>query len=181
MPAFVWRWNALRRALTIGTVVGRCLGALAWIDSGVPLAGLIVFGVVGGWYGWWMHRRMTRFWRGAKDLTGAERVMVADAVRRGEPLTDSRMARSVVDYSRGLHAAADGARPYRWLLPLVLVVAVGSAVWDAAFGSWGNVVVSAIYLVALLVDVFWWPKHSRQLLANAARAAELTESASGRQ
>jgi hypothetical protein len=42
-------------------------------------------------------------------------------------------------------------------------------------------VVSAIYLVALLVDVFWWPKHSRQLLANAARAAELTESASGRQ
>ena len=58
----------------------------------------------------------------------------------------------------------------------VLIVAVGSAVWDTAFGSWGNAIASAIYLVMLAVEVFWWPKRQRQLLANADRAAEMANS-----
>jgi hypothetical protein len=50
---------------------------------------------------------------------------------------------------------------------------LGSAVWDTVFGSWGNGVASAIYLVALLVELFWWPKRQDRLLANADRAAAI--------
>ncbi len=53
------------------------------------------------------------------------------------------------------------------------------AVWDAAYGSWGNAIVSVIYLVLLLLEVFWWPKRQRQLLANADRAVQMAREGSG--
>jgi hypothetical protein len=55
----------------------------------------------------------------------------------------------------------------------VLVVGVGTTAWDAFFGSWGNFISSLIYLAALLLDVFWWPRQRKRILDNADRAAEL--------
>jgi hypothetical protein len=170
-----WRGGALRRAFTIGGVFGICLGAMAWIDSGLLLAGVIVLVIVSPFYGIWMHRRMTRFWPGAADLTSDERVTVVRAARRGEPVGDTRLSQAVIDYARGMHAAAETAWPFRWLVPLVLVVAVATAVWDGVFGTWGNAVASTIYLVALLLELFWWPKHRDRLLANADASAGIAE------
>ena len=116
---------------------------------------------------------MSRHWPGAKQLSGSERVRVAGAARGGRPIYDPRLAKAVVDYRNGLHAAAEDARPFRWLLPIVLVVGVVMAALDAVFGTWGNAIASAIYLVMLLVELFWWPKRQRQLLDNADRAAEM--------
>jgi hypothetical protein len=82
------------------------------------------------------------------------------------------LARAVIDYSRGLHDAAEKGRYFQWFLVFILVVAVGTAVWDAVFGSWGNAVASVIYLVLLLFELFWWPKRLEQLLANTDRAAD---------
>lgn len=67
--------------------------------------------------------------------------------------------------------------PFRWLLWFVLTVAVGTAVWDTVFGSVRNGVGSCIYLVLLLLELFWWPKRQRQLLANADRAADIAQHA----
>jgi hypothetical protein len=173
VPAFVWRGGAVRRALTVGPAVGIPLGALAWLDSGFLLSAVIVLVIIGVFFGIWMPRRMARYWPGAKQLTGDERVAVVHATRRGERIGDARLASAVIDYSRGVHAAAEKARPFRWLLIFILVVAVGTAVWDAVYGSWGNAVASGIYLVLLLIELFWWPKRQEQLLANADRAAEM--------
>jgi hypothetical protein len=172
VPAFVWAGGFLRRALTVGLAAGAFLGALAWLDSGFVLAGLMVFVLVGSFFGIWIPRRMARYWPGSKELNGVERVTVVRAARSGESIADARLAQPLVDYSRGLHAAAEQARPRRWLLVFILVVAAATAVWDAAFGSWGNAVASGIYLVLLLVELFWWPKRQAQLLANAGRAAD---------
>ena len=161
------------RGLILGLGVGGFLAALAWLDSGILLGGLIVFVVLSVFYGVWMVRRMSRHWPGAKQLSGSERKRVAGAARGGHPIYDPRLAQSVVDYRNGLHAAAEDARPFRWLLPIVLVVGVVTAAWDAVFGTWGNAIASAIYLVMLLVELFWWPKRQRQLLDNADRAAEM--------
>ena len=65
------------------------------------------------------------------------------------------------------------ARPFRWLVPLVLVVGIADGGVGPVFGSWGNAVASGIYLVLLLLELFWWPKRRAQLLANADRAAEM--------
>src|SRR6478609_1982700 len=138
VPAFVWRGGFLRRALIIGGTVGVSLAALAWIDSGILLAGVMVLVIVGVFYGIWMPRRMARYWPGAKQLTGEERVTVVRTARSGERIGNARLAQAVVDYSSGMHAAAEKARPLRWLLKLILVVVVGAAAWDAVFGSWGN-------------------------------------------
>jgi hypothetical protein len=173
VPAFVWRGGFLRRALTIGAIAGISLGALAWIDSGVLLGGVITVVITGVLYGILMPRRMARYWPGAKQLSGDDRVTVVRAARRGERIGDARLTQAVVEYSQGLHAAAEAGRPFRWLVPLVLVVAVATAVFDAVFGSWGNVVASCIYFVALLVELFWWPKRRDELLANADHAAEM--------
>jgi hypothetical protein len=173
VPAFVWRGGFFRRALIIGGTVGISLGALAWIDSGLLLTGVIVLVIVGVFYGIWMPRRMARYWPGAKQLSGDDRVTVVRTARRGERIGDTQQARAVIDYSSGMHTAAEKARPFRWVVPLVLVVGVGTAVWDAVFGSWGNAVASGIYLVLLLIEVFWWPKRREQLLANADRAANI--------
>ena len=171
VPAFIWRYGPALRGLILGLGVGGFLGALAWLDSGMLLGGLIAFVVLSLFYGVWMGRRMSRHWPGAKQLSGSERVRVAGAARGGRPIYDPRLAQDVVDYRNGLHAAAEDARPFRWLLPIVLVVGVVMAALDAVFGTWGNAIASAIYLVMLLVELFWWPKRQRQLLDNADRAA----------
>ena len=175
VPAFVWRGGFLRRALIVGGAVGVPLAALAWIDSGILLAGIMVLVIVGLFYGIWMPRRMARYWPGAKQLDGDDRVTVARTARRGERIGDARLAQAVVDYSQGMHAADEQARPFRWVLPLVLVVGVGTAVWDTVFGSWGNAVASGIYLVLLLFELFWWPKRRDRLLADAGRAAKIAQ------
>ena len=179
VPAFVWRGGPLLRGIALGSAVGGCSGILAWLDSGLAVTGLIVLVVVGPFYGVWMQRRMTRYWPGAAALTGQQRVTVARTARRGGPITDPRLAGAVIDYRRGLRACAESARPFRWVMPLVLVVAVAAALWDAVFGSWGNAVVSAIYLVALLAELLWWPTRRETILAHADRAAGYAISAPG--
>jgi hypothetical protein len=173
VPAFVWRGGRVRRALIVGGATAPVLAALAWLDSGMLLSALIVLVVTGVFYGVWLPRRMTKFWPGADHLSDADRVAVVRAARRGEALDNPRLAQAVVDYSRGVHAAVEQGRPFRWVLPVVLVVALGTAVWDALYGSWGNVIASVIYLLALMLEVFWWPKRRDRLLANADRAADI--------
>ena len=170
VPALVWRGGFLSRAVLIGGGVGLGLGILAWIDSGFLLAGVAVLVIVGLFYGIWMARRMARFWPAAGQLSGADRVAVVDTARRGERI-EPRLAQAVGDYRSGMHASAEAARPLRWLLRFVLVVAVGTAVADAISGSAGNLIVSVIYLVMLVLEMFWWPKRQARLLANVDRAA----------
>lgn len=172
VPAFVWRYGPVLRGLILGLGVGGFLGVLAWLDSGFMFVGLIVFVVLCLFYGLWMTRRMARYWPGAKQLSGPERELVARTARGGGRLEDPRLAQAIIDYRDGLHTAAEKARPLRWVVWFVLVVAVGTAFWDAAYGSWGNAVVSVVYLVMLAVEVFWWPRRQRQLLDTADRAAE---------
>lgn len=176
VPALVWRYGPFLRGLLLGIVAGGALGALAWLDSGVLFVGLIVFVVLCVFYGLWMSRRMARHWPSATQLTGPEREQVARAARQGDRIDNPRLASALTDYRNGLHDAAAKARPLRWLLRFLLVVAVAAAAWDAAFGSWGNAVASAIYLVALVIEVVWWPQRQRQLLANADLAAEMANS-----
>jgi len=170
VPAFVWRSGFTGRALIVGAGVGMVLGVLSWLDSGFWVSGVLVLVIVGTFYGIWMARRMARYWPMSKQLTGADRVAVVRAARAGERIEDPRLVDAARDYGRGVHAAAETARPFRWLLPLVLVVALASALWDAVFGSVGNAVVSVIYLAALAVELSWWPRRQAQLLANVDRA-----------
>lgn len=158
------------RALVIGATVGAVVGVLAWLDSGFWISGVIVLVVVGTFYGIWMARRMSRYWPAAQRLSSAERVAVVRAARAGERIDDPRLVEAARDYRRGVRDSAESARPFRWVLPLVLVVAAGSAIWDAVFGSVGNAVVSVVYLAALAVEVFWWPTRQAQLLARVDRA-----------
>ena len=178
MPAFVWRYGPVLRGLILGLGVGGVLGALAWLDSGLLLGGLIAFVILFLFYGVWMARRTVRYWPSAKQLNGAEREQVASAARRGLRIDDARLVPALTDYRNGLHESAEKAAPFRWLIPLVLVVSVATAAYDAVFGSWGNVIVSVIYLVMLLLELFWWSKRQKQLLANADQAVRLSDAIS---
>ena len=149
------------------------MAALSWLDSGMWLSAIIVVVVTGLIYGIWLPRRMARNWPGAKQLSGEDRVTVARTARRGERIAEVRLAQPVIDYSDGMHKAAEQLRAFRWVVPLILVVAVATTVWDAVYGSWGNAVASVIYLVALLIELFWWPKRRDELLANGDRAADV--------
>ncbi|MFV8052255.1 hypothetical protein [Mycobacterium sp. 48b] len=169
-PAFVWRGGFAGRALMAGAAVGMVLGVLSWLDSGLWVSGAVVLVIVGTFYGIWTARRMARYWPMSAQLSGADRVAVVRAARGGERIDDPRLVEAARAYGRGVHEAAESARPFRWLLPLVLIVAAASALWDAVFGSVGNAVVSVIYLAALAVELFWWPRRQAQLLANVDRA-----------
>jgi hypothetical protein len=159
--------------VTVGATAGLFFGALAVLDSGILLSGVLVFLLLGAGWGIVMGRRMGRHWPGAKDLSGEQRVAVVRAARRGERIADPRLAQAVIDYRDGLHVAAEKARPYRWLIWLVLAVAGAMAIWDTVAGSVRDGVASCLYVGLLLIEVFWWPKRQEQLLANADRAAEI--------
>lgn len=173
IPAIVWRGGPVRRGVTVGVCIGLFLGALAWLDSGLLIAGVIVAVVLGVGSAVWMGRRMTRYWPDSGRVSGAQRVEVVAAARRGDRVADHALAQAVVDYSRGLRTAAEEGRPWRWVIVVVLLVALATAVWDAAFGSWGNAVVSLVYLILVGLELFWWPKRRSVLLANAECAATM--------
>jgi hypothetical protein len=157
----------------VGAAAGLFFGALAFLDSGMWLSGVIVFILLGSGWGIGMDRRMARYWPGARDLTGEQRVSVVRAARRGEGIADPRLASAVVDYRDGMHTAADDARPFRWVIWLVLTVAAVMAIWDTVSGSARDAVASCVYLALLIVEVTWWPWRQEQLLTNADRAAQL--------
>lgn len=173
VPAFVWRFGPMLRGVLLGVAVGGVLGVLAWIDSGFLFVGLIAFVALFLFYGGFMARRMTRHWPSAATLSGKDRERVADAARRGLHIDDPRLVPALTDYRDGLHAAAEDAKPLRWVIVVVLVGSVFAAGYDALFGSWGNLIVSLIYLVMLGVEMFWWPNRQRQILANADHAVDV--------
>lgn len=157
----------------VGVSAGLFFGFLAWLDSGMLWAAVIVVVVLGVGAGIWMPRRMARYWPGSLQLSGTQRVEVVQAARRGTAVSAAALAPAVGDYARGMHAAAERGIRWRWLIALLLLVAVGTALWDAVNGSLGNTVASVIYLVLLILEVFWWPTRQARLLANADRAAAL--------
>jgi hypothetical protein len=171
VPAIVWRGGPVRRAVTVGACAGLFFGGLAWLDSGMLISGAIVFVVLGVSCGFWMGRRLIRYWPRADELSGAQRAAVVAAARRGDRIGDHSLAPAIVDYSRALHAAADTDTPLRRaVVGFVLVVAAAMALWDAALGSPGNAVASAVYLVIAGLELFWWPNRRERLLSNADRA-----------
>jgi hypothetical protein len=172
VPAFVWRGGAITRAIMVGLGVGFFLGLLAWLDSGLWFAGLIAMAITSLIYGVWLGRRMVRYWPGACALTSEQRVRVAGVTRWGGRMGDPALAQAVVDYADGLHNSEESGRPFRWVVPLVLVVAVGMAIWDSLFASARDLMSSCVYLVLLGFDVLWWPGRRDRLLANADRAKE---------
>ncbi|BBY66636.1 hypothetical protein [Mycolicibacterium helvum] len=184
VPAFVWRGSALARAVIVGLGGGVFLGLLAWLDSGLWFAALIVLVVMTLFSGAWLGRRMVRYWPGASALTGEQRERVAGVTHWGGRIGDPALAQPVVDFADGMHKAAESGRPFRWVVPLVLAVAVVVAVWDSAFGSTREMVASLLYLVLLAFELFWWPGRRDRLLVNADRAKEralgLIESAQGK-
>ncbi|WP_431232317.1 hypothetical protein ACQ856_23055 [Mycolicibacterium psychrotolerans] len=172
VPAFVWRGGAVMRAVMVGVGTGVVIGLLAWLDSGLWFAAVAAAAFVTVVYGIWLGLRMVKYWPGARALTGEQRVRVAGVTRWGGRIGDPALAQPVVDYADGLHASAETGRPFRWVLPVILVVAIGIAGWDAMFGSTRDVVASCVYLVLLGFELFWWPGRRDQLLTNADRARE---------
>jgi hypothetical protein len=170
-PPALWRLNFLSRVLVCGAVIGIGLGGLAWLDSGALPAAAAVFVVAGGVSAVMIARSMARGWPEAAALDPLDRVHIVRAVRRGEPLADTRLVEGGRTYARGLRAAAAGRPLWRWLLAVVLVVALATAIWDTLYGSTGSAVASALYLAALPIEFFWWPRYVAALLGRADRSA----------
>lgn len=171
VPAWVWRGGPFLRAATLGLIAGVLLSALSFADSGLWLSSLIALVVLIPLYGILMARRMRRFWPGAKELTGADRVAVARAARRGEEIGDARLAPAVISYSDGFRAAYEQARLHRWALWLIIVVSVIVAVLDCFISPIRSAVVSWLFVAFLGVELWWWPKKQARLVANAERVA----------
>lgn len=170
VPATVWRWGTAGRAVVIGGGTGLALGGLAWLDSAAVAPAAAAMIAAGGVSGAVMARRMAQLWPQAAGLAARDRVTVARAVRRGDAITDPRLAAPALGYARGLHAAVRMHPWWRWILAVVLVVALATALWDAVYGSFGSAAASAVYLAALLVEVLWWPRRRAQLLHRADQA-----------
>lgn len=173
LPAAAWRGGRWYRGFFAGVPIGLFFGALAWLDSGMLISGAIVAVVLGAAFGFWMSRHMGRYWPGADALDPADRVAVVRAARRGDPIDEPRLARSVIEYQRALHTAVDdaGHLRIRWVLWLILAVAAGMALYDSLFGSVRDVIASIVYLGLLAFEFVGWPAVRDRVLANADRAA----------
>jgi hypothetical protein len=173
VPAWVWRYGPVLRGVTLGLIAGIFLSALSFADSGIWLSAVVVFAILTPFYGVLLARRMRRYWPQAKELTGAQRVAVARAARRGEDIGDARLAPAVNGYADGLRAAYEQARRHRWVIWVVAVAAVVAAVVDCFVSPLPSVVVSWLFVAFLAVELWWWPKEQARLVANCERAANL--------
>jgi hypothetical protein len=165
------------RVVSVGLPVGIFFGVLGFAESGsvVPLVALTVLGPLV--YGIAMARRMARFWPGASRLSGADRVAVARAARRGENVGEARLAHPVLEYSHGLRDAHEQAHRYRWVVPVVAALSLILALSDSFFGSNRLAVVSWVWVVIIIGEMSWWPRTQANLLSNAERAQALARQA----
>jgi hypothetical protein len=180
VPAWVWRFGPFVRGLIVGLAVAVVLALLALIGSNSPLAGVVALVVIWVIYSVIMARRTSKFWPGAKDLSGADRVAVARAARSGRDIGDLRLAPAVIEYSRGLRDANEHVLLARWLIVLLALVALGVAIADSIFSPPGEAVVSWLYFAFFPVELLWWPRIAARLIANAERAEESARQTLGR-
>ena len=160
VPAWVWRFPLIVRALIIGPALGLVIGARALIGSNSLLIGLIVLAVVTVVYGAVTARRMVKFWPGAKNLSGVDRMEVVRATRSGRDIGDPRLARGVTEYSRALREAAERFRLWWWMIALLGLVALGTAIADTVFSPVREAVVSWLYFAFFPVELVWWPRQA---------------------
>jgi hypothetical protein len=180
VPAWVWRFGRVVRALIVGLAFGIVLGVLALISSNSFLSGGVAIVVITLVFAVLMDRRMARFWPGARDLSGTDRFAVAHAARGGHPIDDPRLAAAVIEYCRGLRKAGEHVRLTRWLIIFLAVVALAVAIADTIFSPPGEAVVSWLYFAFFPVELLWWPRRQERLLANAEKAAESARQLLGR-
>jgi uncharacterized membrane protein len=171
LPAWVWRFGLVVRALIAGAALGVVTGLLALFGSNSLLAFVIAFVVITMVYGGLTARRMNKLWPGAKALSPPDRVAVVRAARAGADVGDSRLAPAVIEYGRALKAAAD-RRLWRWLIAVLGVVALVTAILDTLYSPVREWVVSWLYFAFFPIEAWWWPRRQSQLLANAERAEE---------
>jgi hypothetical protein len=170
VPAWVWRFGRVVRALIVGLAFGIVLGLLAMISTNSVSSGALAIVLITLIFALMMARRMSKFWPGAKNLTGADRVKVARAARGGHDIGDPRLAPAVIEYSRVLHEAGEHVRLRRWLIMLFAAVALGVAIADSIFSPLGEAVVSWLYFAFFPVEMLLWPRIAARLLVNAERA-----------
>ena len=171
LPAWVWRFGLVVRALIYGAALGVVLGLLALIGSNSLLAFPAAFVFVTLFFGAITARRMRRLWPGAAGLSGPDRVAVVSAARTGTDVGDSRLAAGVIEYSDALKIEAE-RRFWRWLIAVVGVAAAVAAIFDTIYSPVGEAVVSWLYFAFFPVEAWWWPRRQAQLVANAERATE---------
>ena len=173
IPAWVWRGGPVFRIVSVGLAVGIFFGALGFAESGsvVALVALVALGPFV--FGIPMARRMASFWPGAKMLSGADRVAVVRATRRGHNIGETCRAHAVIEYSSGLREAHDQARRYRWMVPVVAALSLILALTDSFFGSIRLALVSWLWVAIIVVELLWWPGKRADLLSNAERAETL--------
>jgi hypothetical protein len=170
LPCWVWRGGLGWRAVIIAVVAAIVLGAFAFGDSGSALGAVVAGLVAGSVTGIIMARRTAKFWPGAADLAGADRVSVVRAVRRGQPIGEARLASAVIGYAAGLRAARAEARRFWWVLWLFAAVSVAFAVADTMFGPTRVAVVSWLVVAFFVVELLWWPHRQAVLVSNAEQA-----------
>jgi hypothetical protein len=162
----------VRRAACVGIPIGVFLAALVVAESGLMLGGAIAFVVTSVFYGTLMARRMARFWPAAQGLSGADRVAVVRAARRGRRVDDPHLAPAAAEYARGLSEARAQARQGRWVVWLAAAAMVVLAVLDISSASPRNVAVSWLFVVFFAVEILWWPRVQARLVVNAERTAQ---------
>jgi hypothetical protein len=172
MPAWLWRGGPVFRAVIVGLAIGIFFGALGFVESG-SVAALVAVAVLGPVYaGIPLTRRMSRFWPGAKKLSGSDRVAVARAARRGENIGAPGLAHAVIDYGSGLRVAHEQAR-WRWVVPAIAALSLILALTDSFFGSIRLALVSWLWVAIFIAELLWWPRERAGLLSNAERAQTL--------
>jgi hypothetical protein len=172
VPAWAWRGGAAARAVCVGVPVGVFLAALVFAESGLMLGAVVTLVVISIFYGIVVARRMSQFWPAAKDLSGADRVAVARAARRGRGIVDARLAPAAIEYGGGLRAAREQGRRWQWMVWLGAVAALVLAVLDSISGPSRMAAVSWLFVVFFAVEIFWWPRAQDRLLVNAERTGE---------
>ncbi|MEU9443570.1 hypothetical protein AB0D42_22210 [Streptomyces sp. NPDC048304] len=177
VPGRLWQQSPVRRVLGIGLPAGVFFAAFVLVESGSWPGAAVVFLVLSPLHGIRSARRMGRAWPGAADLDPAARAAVVRATRRGEAVGDPALAPAVVEYADGLHRIAEEDRLRRPLILLVTVLALALAGYDTVTAPSGVLITSWLAVALLLADLAWWPGRRARLLARAARAREMADSA----
>jgi hypothetical protein len=173
---WLWRGGRLRYGVTMGLLFGVCMGAfLYWVGSPRSAVGAVIGGVVAGagsgsWIAVSRYAGGLLFSRELSELPPPDRVAVLRAVMRGEPVSDPRLAPSMLACAKSVMALVrrQQAPLWRWMLFAFAGLGLVIALWKTSTGR----VWQAVFFWAATVIIFGFGCTNPRALVRSREKAE---------
>lgn len=170
MQEILWGGGKVRTAVLMGLGFGGYMGLFYFVEFGSiasAIPGGLLFAAIFGPFG--AHSQW-KSWTGARELSSKDRMAVIRSVRRGQDISNARLAQAVLDYADAIRRTENRAHNSQWVLWIFLGLGVIVGITNVLNGPVRMTIATWSTVILLAGVLVWQPWNRARVLANASHA-----------